>query len=605
MLPFQCKVTFVRQIIELESAATDLLWDAKDGTLRLACANGKLVTIPSVEVAEKSTTGMDTTSSTVVTEPSSAPATAPVSATTTPKEIGANEEDGEDTPRRAEAAAPVDVDSDDDIFQNDPTSPTPKGARYIDDEADDDASDDGIPPPVNGSIPPDVNAADRDPAPHNDDDGIPMEDHEDDGLSLDSRPDGPSYYPTTTIPAPLPDRQDAFAPSSTPLDLDRRFLCWNHLGSMIRRQDTSSALASVDIHFTDVAARRSITMTDTMGFILGSMGDDGAILCTDVAEDNNVVDDDDEIPGLSDTVRQAVSGKKTVAGSSVYFQRFDTFASLRDKDWSLTLPSGERALGCATGTGWAAVMTSRRFLRTFTSGGNQGNVLWLEGDPVTMAGRGRFVACVYHVGEPLRDGSQTMGYMVLDVLSQTMVAKGALSCLSLAASLTWLGFSNDSSLVAMDSDGMVSMLVHQQQGNWEWMPMLDTCGLRKSTDDSFWPLTVFQGKLICVPLKGGNKYPFAERKPITTTLGFRVPLARGLLAKTYVRSSTSQLFVVTHTAANRIALEEVFLRGTIALGQKRAVDAIAGGNDTENDEQEAEYQTLSAQLVRSMIATSA
>jgi hypothetical protein len=29
-----------------------------------------------------------------------------------------------------------------------------------------------------------------------------------------------------------------------------------------------------------------------------------------------------------------------------------TFASMRDKDWLLTLPDGERATGCGCGEGW-------------------------------------------------------------------------------------------------------------------------------------------------------------------------------------------------------------------------------------------------------------
>jgi hypothetical protein len=86
--------------------------------------------------------------------------------------------------------------------------------------------------------------------------------------------------------------------------------------------------------------------------------------------------------------------------------------------------------------------------------------------------------------------------------------------------------------MAMDSDGMLSMLVaveNQDKGNksfsWNWAPMLDTVGLRKSLEDSFWPVTVQDGKFVCVPLRGGNEHPDAARRPVTAALNLRMPFA--------------------------------------------------------------------------------
>jgi chromosome transmission fidelity protein 4 len=56
-------------------------------------------------------------------------------------------------------------------------------------------------------------------------------------------------------------------------------------------------------------------------------------------------------------------------------------------------------------------------------------------------------------------------------------------------------------------------------------------GLRKSMDDQFWPITVYDGKMVCVPLKGGNSYPDAARKPVTSTLALRLPLAASTSGK--------------------------------------------------------------------------
>lgn len=186
---------------------------------------------------------------------------------------------------------------------------------------------------------------------------------------------------------------------------------------------------------------------------------------------------------------------------------------------------------------------SRRFLRLFSSGGNQGQVIWLKGDPVAVVGRGRFLAVIYHESNPLPDGTQKLGYTLFDAESSSAIVSGSVSSISSGSQLEWAGFSSDGSLVVMDSDGMVSMLVvtpssvDAAQYSWDWSPMLDTVGLRKSADDKFWPIAVQDGKLVCVPLKGGNEYPDAGRRPVTTALPFRMPLARSVVEKRCVHPS--------------------------------------------------------------------
>jgi len=449
------------------------------------------------------------------------------------------------------AMTDFDDDSDDEDFGHSSptvaaTQPVTKN-RFVDDEAADVDEDDGsVAPTATQADSPNaggIGESTASPALNKDDDA--SEDEDDFDMPADT-----GYSTGHSIfhqqPVNLPEPQPAFAPSSTPLDLPRRFMCWNHIGSVTLRRVEQGGRNTVDINFTDSAFRRPIGFTDTLGFILGSIGEDGGIFATDIAEDDDDDDDDllgDVVPGLSEKTKQAVKRSQRTkdpnkpTGSSLYFHRFETFGNIRDKDWYLTLPSGERALGCATGEGWAAVMTSRRFLRLFSSGGNQGQMFWLEGEPITMAGRSRFLAVFYHEGEPLRDGTQKIGYKLIDALTNRVVTKGSASCVSAGSTLTWVGFNNDGSLLAMDSEGMVSMLVcTDTDSSWEWMPMLDTLGLRKSSDDSFWPVSVYDGKLVCVPLKGGTKHPDATRRPVTASLGLRLPLARGTLVKRYVVS---------------------------------------------------------------------
>ena len=158
-----------------------------------------------------------------------------------------------------------------------------------------------------------------------------------------------------------------------------------------------------------------------------------------------------------------------------------------------------------------------------------------------MVGRGRFLGVFYHTCTPLADGTQKLGYLLYDAFANRTVTRGTVSCIGSGGSLTWVGFGNDGSLLAMDSTGMLSMLVcksadSSNPNNWEWVPMLDTVGLRKSSEDSFWPITVTDGKMVCVPLKGGTNYPDATRRPVASAIGFRLPLGRGNLTNGYVHS---------------------------------------------------------------------
>jgi hypothetical protein len=200
----------------------------------------------------------------------------------------------------------------------------------------------------------------------------------DDDLSLDVDMDGLRSMArrsghAAAMLAPALEAQAAFCPSSTPLNLARRFLCWNHMGAitLLRGDDEVNNRNTVDITFTDSGMRRPISFTDNQNFIVGSLGEDGGIFASDLQRDDDDDDDDDVgITGLSERTKAAVRKQKRgggnkdqgqPTGSSIYFHRFQTFSSVREKDWYLTLPDGERVLGSACGEGWAAVMTRCEF----------------------------------------------------------------------------------------------------------------------------------------------------------------------------------------------------------------------------------------------------
>ena len=226
-----------------------------------------------------------------------------------------------------------------------------------------------------------------------------------------------------------------------------------------------------------------------------------------------------------------------------------------------------------------------------------------------MVGRERFLAVFYHESSPMDDGTQKLGYTMWDASAFRVVAQGSVSCLSKASELTWVGFSNQLSLFAMDSDGMLSMLVaagdYLAPGAplWEWAPVLDTVGLRKSKDDSYWPITVLNGKLIAIPLKGGKKHPDASRRPVTSAISLRMPLSRSGFKSQYVKNifllccrfackyRSTHFFFRYRTSLD---LEEASVRSNLALSQNKLINEMNGDAYEESDE----YQSLCTDVVR-------
>ena len=249
-----------------------------------------------------------------------------------------------------------DSDDDDINFEDNEKTPTNPKTSFIDDEADEDDDDSrSLGPPA---------AADALLLDQDDENG-------DDTFEDDPAFDAPyrSIMPQSILPEPQP----AFSPSSTPLDLPRRIMCWNHIGTItLLRGDEGVTRNTISIDFTDSGFMRPITFTDNLDFIVGSLGEDGAFFATDLADDRDDEldeDVDEVVHGLkmSDKTKAALKKSQSQrmkkrkdgfksSGSSIYFHRFETFGKLSNKDWVITLPNGELVMGCATGEGWAAVL---------------------------------------------------------------------------------------------------------------------------------------------------------------------------------------------------------------------------------------------------------
>ncbi len=261
-------------------------------------------------------------------------------------------------------------------------------------------------------------------------------------------------------------RQEPFAPAAAP-----DILCWNHEGTI-----TTTEMAQkrkINIHFSNAIVRKPISFIDTEYFTQGSLGSDGAIF---ISENN-----------------------------SVYFTN-------GTDDWFCILPNKERPVGCATGKGWAAVISDSHHLRLYSSrGGVETHIRWTKGPYVTCVGRDKYLAVVH-----FNNNREELGFTLYNGLTGMEVYSGQLCAISPGGTLTWIGFGNDLALCAYDSHGQLSMF---HPSHSAWIPF--TFG--KKNHEHLWPITVTDGKFSAIHLRGGQSYPVGS--PMPTVFRVQLPVS--------------------------------------------------------------------------------
>ncbi|GAB5030478.1 wd repeat and hmg-box dna-binding protein partial [Nannochloropsis oceanica] len=392
----------------------------------------------------------------------------------------------------------------------------------------------------------------------------------------------------------VPHMQGPFLPSSSPLDATKRYLVWSLVGNIVSQNLGDHNV--IEIEFAD-ASRRPIRFTDHYRFIMGSIAEDGAIFASAAflgADADRREDEEDE-----------------EEHSTVFFRPFANYST--KNQWLFTLPKMEGALSVAVGTRWAAVATTRQWVRLFTFSGLQEGMVSFPGPIVTMVGRGDLLAIFYHGGSPLVDpstgaASQALHYQLLDVRRTTVVGNGPVA-LSPKSLLTWAGFSNLDILHVMDSEGLVSGLV--RGFGWNWTPLLETSRLQRNKMDSFWPVGVLNGSLMCSLLKGGEEHPSTNPKPLVSSLPLKLPLVVSnndqalqkleetrLLAKTFLHQKLHQQEILADEGLEEPRLEVELLRDQASY-DAHLVKMIQQAGANENGERMlelAEMLTLSKSL---------
>eukprot|EP00898_Chlorokybus_atmophyticus_P008326 jgi/Chlat1/8495/Chrsp80S07934 len=326
---------------------------------------------------------------------------------------------------------------------------------------------------------------------------------------------------------PLPQRQPAFQPGSTPPDASRRrFLAFTLVGTISAREDEGGR-STIEVEFHDtMRGARIPAMTNHYGFGVAALGENGA----------------------------AYASREP---ATLFYRPFNAWAS--NSDWTRTFAGSENVEAVAVGKRWVAAATSERFLRVFSESGVQRFILSLPGPVVALAGHDHLLAAVWHASPPSYDGDQMLEFAVYSVGTegeQAKVAGGALP-LSPAATLTWLGFSESGALATSDSKGVLR--VHSPQYDGCWVPVFSSAADRQNESESHWVVGVSDTEVVCVVCKGPSAHPSVHPRPVLSELKLAVPVLE------------------SDVGAAPTDLEEEYLRGTMTLARMRTQQEDEGG----------------------------
>ena len=152
--------------------------------------------------------------------------------------------------------------------------------------------------------------------------------------------------------------------------------------------------------------------------------------------------------------------------------------------------------------------------------GLQLSVWSLRGPVVSMVAQAHLLCVVYHTAMPL-PSHQCLAVLVMDVERRQRLLDGPLA-ISPGSTLTWLGYSDRSALLTMDSAGVVRVLSDQWGG--QWVPVLDVGGAAgKASREAHWPVGLMDDRLMCCVCKGGLKVPNTVNRPVLSAVPLRLP----------------------------------------------------------------------------------
>src|SRR3990167_5443005 len=257
----------------------------------------------------------------------------------------------------------------------------------------------------------------------------------------------------------------------------RNFLCYNNYGKVVSSIQGNVALLDINYSVQDISKRLE---TNKLGFNMASITYRGVLLGStgfDESADEYLNEEDDP-------------------DSRFAHVRF--IPSAGGSGWTVKLEDKENITAVALGQNWAAVTTSRNFIRFFylDSGKNYKTI----GSPASVVGLAayeQYLAVLYNTTMPF-SGAHCQSVRVINVSCDRVVYESAV-VLSPKSKTKWFGFSEEGSLCIQDTGKVLWSLVNEHL----WVPIYDGASLK----GDYFVITITGQKIMLIRLPEGHTEP--------------------------------------------------------------------------------------------------
>lgn len=237
-----------------------------------------------------------------------------------------------------------------------------------------------------------------------------------------------------------PLRQEPFQPGSTPVHLEQRFMVWNSVG--IVRSYNGENESSIDVEFHDTSFHHSIHLPNAQhNYTIADLSTEALVLAT--------------------------NGDESAPNGKLFCMLLNIWDAT--KEWSIEMPKEEYIEAIACGSGFIAVVTDKRFVRVFTSGGIQTHLLSITGRVVCISAFDQLLMVIYHSSSGMPE-EQSLSMYVLRIehkpVTKHPVPNPTPVALTPKSLISWAGFTDEGTPCVVDTECVVRIFDARLGNTW-------------------------------------------------------------------------------------------------------------------------------------------
>jgi WD40 repeat protein len=318
-------------------------------------------------------------------------------------------------------------------------------------------------------------------------------------------------------------QQVAFQPSSTPLNLDERYMVWNSIG--VITQYNKEGDESIEIEFHNASYHHTIHVKNHLGHTMADMSKEVVVLACPGQQKSNE-NDDNELESAISLGLAASSASRQSKLVCILINSWDG-----NKEWTITMPRKEYIKCVCASNMFVACATNNKFLRVFSIGGMQKELIAIGGAPLCMSAHSNRIFVCYLTSSS--GDAHSVGYSLIYTSRDDAVnfdfekaepEHGSIT-LSDKAKLSWVGFSDEGTPYYCDSNGYLYTKYIKLAKKNLWTPISNLRANLAHKSDNYWIIGVGErNQMIKAILCKCAKYPRVLPRPSMSTLNFSLPL---------------------------------------------------------------------------------